>query len=94
MSPVEKVRQITDTTRISLPMAAAFSLLSLAGGAVAAGYSAKEQILSRVDVAIKQKSAEDRQWAEDRFMTRLEFVDQVKPRLTRIETKLDQVLRR
>lgn len=94
MSPVEKIRQVTDTTRVSLPIASFVALLCFMSGAVAAGYTAKDTIIGAERAERNAALVAERKTSDDRYVSKQEYWQVVLPRLIRMESKLDQALER
>lgn len=91
MSPTERLRQITDTTRVSLPVTVLVAMLGTAGGAVAAGYAAKEQLLSRVNVVVKEQAQAERRESDAKYLTRDEFAETVRIPLEGLKAEVKQI---
>lgn len=94
MSPAERIKQVTETTRVSLPVVALVGLLTTAGGAVGAGYTAREQILSRVDMMMERRVLAERATSDLKYLTREEFAREVRVPLVELRTEVRELSRR
>ncbi|MGV3724591.1 MAG: hypothetical protein ACO1SX_27155 [Actinomycetota bacterium] len=90
MSPVEKIRQITDTTRVSLPVTLLIAVVGATAGVVGAGYAARDQAVAQIRTAIDESVVKEREESDARYMPRAEFAEKVLVPLAEIRTEVKQ----
>ena len=58
MSPVDRLREFTEKTRVSLPLAMLVSLSVTGFGAAAAAYTIRDQAVTEIRQEIRQSAAD------------------------------------
>jgi hypothetical protein len=97
MTPIEKLRTLTEKSKISISLLMLGSLLIGAAGAAGAAFHVRDEAVTQLRAEIRQTSLDIRRDREDSlrgFMSRAEFWERVAPKLQRLNDKLDTLIER